>query len=207
MTSGQNDDIWDTSLPFAHETAACDRSTWTATGAEWTSVPSGWKFYINVNKPVVCDQTRSTATNPVWTASWSWTRREEQRGVFRYYPRADPSISVNKKPFVESDEMKSRSQGTLNSVDIQSALTEGLVPISVIGAISGTYQSLLNQSQHYPNIKSMKEIVNVVRSYVIALICTLLKAVLAYSLVLRSNLSCVQRTYVGLWRPNEHCDY
>ena len=37
--------------------------------------------------------------------------------------------------------------------------------------------------------------------------CRLVSMLLAYSLVLLSNLSCVQRTYVGLWRPNEHCDY
>ena len=29
---------------------------------------------------------------------------------------------------------------------------------------------------------------------------------LAYSLVLLSNLSHIQRTYAGLWRPNKHCD-
>ena len=37
--------------------------------------------------------------------------------------------------------------------------------------------------------------------------CLVVSMLLAYSLVLLSNLSCVQRTYVGLWRPNEHCDY
>ena len=197
MTSGQNDDIWDTSLPFAQETAACDRSVRTATGPEWTSAVSS----------AVCDQTRSTATNPDGTAGFSSSLEKKgggERGEFLYY-RADPSMSINRKRPVESDIKKSEIEGTLNSVDIQSAFTEELVPIT--GTRFNPYQSLFNQSQHYPNIKSMKEIVNVVRSYVIALICTLLKAVLAYNLVLRSNLSCVQRTYVGLWRPNEHCDY
>ena len=109
------------------------------------------------------------------------------------------------RPCPESDKIKSEREGTLNSIDIPTVLTEELVPIS--GTRFSPNQSICNQSHHCHNTKSMKENVDMFRSCVIALICTLLKAVLAYSLVLRSNLSCVQRTYIGLWRPNEHCDY
>ena len=180
MVPNQNVDLRDTSFPsYIDIPGAPD---WSSTTEVERTPFSGWKFY----------RTRSTVTKLDGTAEFSSLlekKRKEERGEFRNYPQVDI-------------EKKQEMDGTLNPIDIQSALTEELVRKD--GALLNPYQSIFNQSRY---CYDMKEIVHMFRSFVTVLICTILKSLLAYSLVFRSNLSCVQRTYVGLWRPNEHCDY
>ena len=187
-------------LPFEKEEAAnVYRTTWKALEPDWRAKSSllGRRFFMH--KPASCHRPTSTAAKLDWTAGFSsnYEKKGEERGEYRNYPRSDPGILVV--------DVKSQREGTLKSIDIQSAFMEEPFPVS--GTLFNPYQSIFNQSHHCSNIKSMKEIASMLSSYAISLTCLLLKALLAYSLVLPSNLSCVQRTYVGLWRPNEHCDY
>ena len=178
-------------------------------------------FELPTSQIAPYDQTTLSATEPNWTEeflhilgpvstgkskfiSFMLEKREEEyrTGDICDYVETDPSawkeeLSFNAENLIEEgfelhedEDMKIYQHGR--------PIKQKAAPKKII--TSGT--SHLNES-----INATIEIVKIFTIYINALTCLILKMLVAYSLLFRNNLSCVQRTYVGLWRPNELCDY